>query len=66
LGSYRAGDIRHCYADISMIRRTLGWEPEISFEQGMEDLVRWVRTQSADARGQERAYTELRSHGLVR
>ena len=66
LGSYRAGDIRHCYADISAIRRTLGWEPMFSFEQGMDDLARWVRTQSGDARGQEQAYSELRTHGLVR
>lgn len=37
-----------------------------SFEQGMDDLARWLRTQSGDARGQEQAYAELRTHGLVR
>jgi dTDP-L-rhamnose 4-epimerase len=66
LGTYRAGDIRHCYADISAIRSALGWEPEFSFEKGIEDLARWVRTQSGDARRQEEAYAELRTHGLVR
>jgi dTDP-L-rhamnose 4-epimerase len=66
LDSHRAGDIRHCYADISAIRRLLRWEPQFSFEQGIEDLAMWMRSQSGDARGQERAYTELRTHGLVR
>ena len=26
-GKYRAGDIRHCFADISLARQVLGWEP---------------------------------------
>src|SRR3712207_2928141 len=32
VGKYRAGDIRHCFADISLARRLLGYEPEIRFE----------------------------------
>ena len=30
-GKYRAGDIRHCIADISAARKYLGYEPRVSF-----------------------------------
>jgi len=35
---FRNGDIRDCYADISKIR-ALGFEPELSLKQGLEDLI---------------------------
>jgi dTDP-L-rhamnose 4-epimerase len=41
----RAGDIRHCYADISRIQ-ALGYQPQVRFEDGVADLVEWVRSQS--------------------
>jgi dTDP-L-rhamnose 4-epimerase len=44
---FRAGDIRHCYADLSKSRRILGFEPTISLETGLADLLTWVREQSA-------------------
>jgi len=45
--TYRAGDIRHCYADTSLARGLLGFEAEIPFERGMEDLLAWLETQDA-------------------
>ena len=33
-GKYRAGDIRHCFADISAARRLLGYEPKFRFQPG--------------------------------
>lgn len=47
LGQYRAGDIRHCYADISKIKQTLDYMPRVSFKDGMNELIEWVRTQEA-------------------
>ena len=44
---YRAGDIRHCYADLAKARRLLGFEPRISLEDGLEDLLTWVQGQTA-------------------
>jgi dTDP-L-rhamnose 4-epimerase len=44
---YRAGDIRHCYADLTKARRLLGFEPRISLEDGLEDLLAWVQGQTA-------------------
>ncbi len=46
IGKFRAGDIRHCFPDISRIR-TLGFRPRHRFEDGVDDLVAWVRSQTA-------------------
>ena len=65
VGKARAGDIRHCYADISRIQGAYGFAPEIPFETGMNELVEWVGSQhSAD--GVEYAFAELVARGLVR
>ena len=47
VGQYRQGDIRHCFADIARIREKLGFQPEVSFEDGVADLISWVREQEA-------------------
>ena len=62
---FRAGDIRHCYADISKARDVLGFEPQIRFEDGMADLVNWVRQQESVDRV-ELARAELDKRGLTR
>lgn len=46
-GKYRAGDIRHCYADISMARRALGYQPKYRFADGIVEVVEWLRSQHA-------------------
>jgi dTDP-L-rhamnose 4-epimerase len=46
-GKYRAGDIRHCFADISKIKDKLGFEPKISFKDGMEELAAWGEKEEA-------------------
>ncbi len=61
---FRAGDVRHCFADISLARRLLGYEPTISFEDGMRELVEWGRKASAQD-GFAKAYDELKGKGLL-
>lgn len=39
---YRAGDIRHCFADIDKARRALGYEPRVGFEDGLLELAEWL------------------------
>jgi dTDP-L-rhamnose 4-epimerase len=63
-GNYRAGDIRHCFADISLAKQLLGWEPAVTLEQGLEDLAQWLQNQTAVDRGVE-ARAELASRGLL-
>jgi len=43
-GAARAGDIRHSRADISAIRRDLGYEPAFTFEEGLRRTLDWYRT----------------------
>src|SRR3954471_7018495 len=64
-GQFRAGDIRHCYADVSLARELLQYEPQVELEQGMAELARWLEGQVAED-GVERAAAELASRGLTR
>jgi len=64
-GKYRAGDIRHCFADITRARELLGFEPEVSLEDGMRELAAWLQTQTADDRV-DAAAAELAARGLAR
>jgi nucleoside-diphosphate-sugar epimerase len=40
----RAGDVRDSQADITKAKRLLGYEPTVSFEQGLERTLAWYRT----------------------
>jgi dTDP-L-rhamnose 4-epimerase len=64
LGKYRAGDIRHCYADIALARACLGYEPQVAFQEGIRELVAWLQEQSAED-GVEAAQLELVRRGLA-
>jgi dTDP-L-rhamnose 4-epimerase len=63
-GKYRAGDIRHCFADISAISRLLGYRPRVRLKQGIQELVQWLKSQEANDRVAE-AMERLHLHGLV-
>jgi UDP-glucose 4-epimerase len=39
----RAGDVRYSQADISRSRRELGYEPTVSFEEGLAKTLAWYR-----------------------
>lgn len=65
VSKYREGDIRHCVADISRARALLGYEPNVSLEQGIPELLSWVREQAAHDQV-EHATAELETRQLVR
>ena len=65
VGKYREGDIRHCVADISKAKSLLGYEPQVSLERGIPELLSWVREQAAKDKV-ESATAELESRQLVR
>jgi dTDP-L-rhamnose 4-epimerase len=46
-GRYRIGDIRNCFADISLARKMLGYEPRVTLEQGLLELADWLSNQVA-------------------
>jgi dTDP-L-rhamnose 4-epimerase len=62
---FREGDIRHCIADISKTKVLLGYEPGVRLEDGLAELLDWVRHQDADDRLQTAA-AELAAHSLVK
>lgn len=65
VGGFRAGDIRHCVADIGKAQRLLGYAPKVKFEDGLTELVTWVKSQHADDRV-DQARRELAQRGLIR
>ena len=65
VNKFRTGDIRHCFADISRIKDSLDFRPEVAFEDGIQDLIPWVKKQkSSDL--VEKATRELEEKGLTK
>jgi dTDP-L-rhamnose 4-epimerase len=64
-GQYRAGDIRHCYADTTLAEQLLGFRARVSLESGMSELIGWLADQEADDRVAA-ATGELAAWGLTR
>lgn len=62
-GEYRKNDLRHCFADTKRAQKLLNWEPKISFEAGMKDLISWAKDEKAENKT-ESAIQELRKKGL--
>jgi dTDP-L-rhamnose 4-epimerase len=52
-GRHRAGDIRHCTADIGVARRVLGYRPTMELGAGLEQLAAWLVLQKAVDRGEQ-------------
>ena len=63
-GKYRVGDIRHCFADITLARSVLGYEPAVTLEDGLVELAEWLQDQAAEDRVAE-ASRELAARGLT-
>ena len=61
---YRAGDIRHCYSDLSKAQKLLGYEPQVSYEAGFSELAHWLESQEAEDKA-DTMLQELSSYGLT-
>lgn len=67
-GRFRAGDIRHNFADISRAAQLLGWTPMIGFDEGLAGFAAWVRGALAETDGSSSyvaSLQELETHGLI-
>ncbi len=64
VGKYREGDIRHCVADISKARKMLGYEPSVTLEDGLAELLAWTAEQEAEDKV-DGATAELAARSLV-
>jgi dTDP-L-rhamnose 4-epimerase len=60
----RAGDIRHCFADIARARDLLGFEPRVGLEEGLRELAEWLEGEVAEDHVDDAA-RELAARGLT-
>jgi nucleoside-diphosphate-sugar epimerase len=51
----RDGDIRDSQADVSQARELLGYEPQVSFEEGLRRTFEWYQAAQAKAKAQAEA-----------
>ena len=63
-GKFRNFDVRHCFADITKLKKLLDWQPQISFAQGMKEVFDWSKKESANDLVEE-AMQELTQRGLI-
>src|SRR3954447_12477012 len=57
-GKDRAGDIRHCFADIEKSQSLLDFRPQVAFNDGLDDLADYLAGQIAEDQA-EKATKEL-------
>lgn len=65
-GNYRVGDIRHNFADGSLIREKLGFEPKISIAEGLKKFAEWVKTQRIEKDNFDKSIQEMQEKGLYK
>jgi nucleoside-diphosphate-sugar epimerase len=46
-GEPRSGDVKDSQADISKAQRLLGYQPMVSFEDGLKRTIEWYRSATA-------------------
>jgi len=64
-GEFRAGDIRHCVADVTRARRVLGFDARVGFDEGARELCAWAVGERPEDRT-DQANAELRARGILR
>lgn len=65
-GNFRVGDIRHNIADLSKIKKILGFTPSVTFEQGIKKFTDWVLTQETQVDSYEDSIKEMKLKGLYK
>jgi len=64
---YRIGDIRHCLADITKIKNMLGYKPTLTFKEGIDELIEWIKPQINEIKDDsDKALRELKEKGLLK
>ena len=61
---FRKGDVRHCYADTTKIKKDIGFVPKVSFEEGLKRLIDWSKTAKSEDKF-IKASNELKKRGLI-
>lgn len=65
-GAFRIGDIRHNIADLSLTKTLLGFQPAVTFQQGLFKFLSWAEQQTVDSQlSYSTSVQELESKGLM-
>ncbi|OGG12798.1 hypothetical protein A3D77_07110 [Candidatus Gottesmanbacteria bacterium RIFCSPHIGHO2_02_FULL_39_11] len=62
-GKIRKLDVKHCFADITKIKKLLGWNPTIRFEEGLKEVLKWSEGEKAEDK-LDFALSQLEKRGL--
>lgn len=65
-GNYRLGDIRDNYADLTKIKEKLGFEPKVSFVEGIGRFTKWVEKQEVVEDNYQQSIDEMKEKGLYK
>lgn len=67
-GTFREGDIRHNYADLKLVKATIGFTPKWEFKQGLHSFLNWVLSQNDipdNTDDYKKSLAELEERGLL-
>lgn len=63
---YRVGDIRSCFADISLAKRVLSYQPKVSLNEGLAKFMEWAIKEDVYKDGLSGANKDLKDRGLMK
>lgn len=66
-GAFREGDIRHNIADLTKVKRTIGYQPQWKFSQGIRNFLDWASQERMDSSASkyEKSLEEMKTRGLM-
>lgn len=65
-GDFRVGDIRHNFADLSVMKSVLGFTPAVTFDQGIAQFTQWVLQQPLRDNHFSRSLEEMKAKGFMK
>jgi dTDP-L-rhamnose 4-epimerase len=63
---YRRGDVRHNFADLSLIKKELGFVNAFSFDRGLLNFVKWVQKQDIQDDKYDSSVQEMMQKGIMK
>lgn len=67
-GTFREGDIRHNYAELSLAKEIINFRPKWDFKTGLHKFIDWVVTENdipKDFKDYKKSLNELKEKGLL-
>jgi dTDP-L-rhamnose 4-epimerase len=65
-GDFRVGDIRHNFADLTMLKKTLNFKPKVTLEKGIHEFTTWVLEQPISENNFQKSLEEIKEKGFMK